>query len=147
MPRRERKYSERPFSSIWLTRNSLKSTSLKSSLNRLPTPLAWRLITSKHPSTGEERLLPPSRIKVNAVHAGPSPQPESSKVSLPTPMENYQIFPNNNSLTAQVSSMEILDAMEVCPLEPSTTSRKSVLSPNPTIHTYIIHFNQTLLDR
>ena len=103
-------------------RNLQRPTSLPSPPKYPPSSHPLAPPSPPPPSIGEIVRSPPSRTKVNAVHVGPSPLLESSKVSSPRTV-SFPPSPNNNSSIVLVSSMEILVAMEVCLPVPSTTLR------------------------
>jgi hypothetical protein len=76
-----------------------------------------------------------SRTKDNVDHAGPSPLPESLKVSSAQPKVPSQTLLNNNSLIVLVLCTVTSDVTVVCHQEPLTTLRGMVLQPKTNMPT------------
>lgn len=86
-------------------------------------------------STGDPRVpLPVSRIRADAVHAGPSHQLVPWKAPIKSNLVNLFPFPSNNSLTATLRAM---DATVVTKVAPSLTLNLTLWRPNHLILTLV----------
>jgi len=137
MQKKERMSSEKPCSSIWPTKNSLKSTSPSRLTKNYPpkeslSHWTWMLKALIGPPKVPSQ---PSRTKDNADHAGHSEQPECWKVSSSSRMVNSPTSLNNNWLTAPPGLTLTSDATEVCHQELLTMSRETVSPPKMLIPT------------
>jgi len=81
-------------------------------------------------------LLPPSRTKVNAVHAGLSPPLEPLKVPMPSRLVTSSHSQNNNSLTAQPALATKVVTVVLWTMVSSMPKRTS-LNQNLTTHTLL----------
>lgn len=84
-----------------------------------------------------------SKIKVNAVHAGPFHLPQHLKAHTKLPLVLCFLSLNNNSLIAQLQTMV---AMVVGNTKPSTITKHTLLSLRAPTHTELLpqHVNTTL---